>query len=352
MAVLAIIPARSGSKSLPHKNIRSFRGTPLLGLAVEQALAAALVDRVIVSTDDEQYAAIARAHGAETPFLRPASLAGDLSTDLETFEHALRWYEGATGGLPEMVVHLRPTYPNRSAAEIDAAIALLRAHPEWDAVRSVSAAPESPLKMWWLQPGGTLRQVADAGIAESHSLPRQALPTAYLQNACVDAIRPRTILEQRSMTGRTLGAYVMEHHHDIDTLAHFDAAVDAATAGRGGRALTICFDMDGVIATLAPQNDYALARPQQDIIDALNLLHDAGHRIIIFTARGSATGIDWGGVTGRQLQEWGVRHHELRFGKPAADLYIDDRGTGIGALLRLAREAQHQAVPQQQPLHG
>jgi len=343
MAVLAIIPARSGSKSLPNKNIRSFRGTPLLGLAAQQAHAATLVDRVIVSTDDEYYAAIAREYGAETPFLRPANLAGDLSTDLETFEHALRWYKQDTGELPEIVVHLRPTYPNRTPADIDAAVGLLREHPEWDAVRSVSAAPESPLKMWWIRPDGTLEQVADAGIAESHSLPRQALPTAFLQNACVDAIRPSTILERRSMTGCALGAYIMDHHHDIDTLADFDAAADAAAIGWDGRKLTICCDMDGIIATLSPQNDYALARPQQDIIAALNTLHRAGNRIVIFTARGSATRIDWTGITLRQLQDWGVSHDELRFGKPAADIYVDDRGTGISALLRLAEVVKAQS---------
>lgn len=346
MTVLAIIPARAGSKSLPHKNIRSFRGTPLLALAVQQARASRLVDRVLVSTDSEEYAAIARAHGAEVPFLRPAEFAGDLSTDLEVFEHALGWWRAHEPALPELLVHLRPTYPTRTPQEIDGAIELLRAHPQWDSVRSVSPAPESPLKMWWLREDGTMAQVADAGIRESHSMPRQALPTAYLQNACVDVLRPRAVLEQRSMTGRAVGAFVMAHHHDIDTAAHLDAAAasvaEHAPASKPGspHAGVLCLDMDGVIATIAPENDYARAQPQQDVIDAVNALHDSGHRIVVFTARGSATGIDWAPVTREQLRAWGVRHHELRFGKPAADLYVDDRAARVDELLRMARRAR------------
>ena len=341
MSVIAIIPARSGSKSLPHKNIRSFRGTPLLSLAVQQAVASQSIDQVIVSTDDAHYAEIARAAGAEVPFLRPPALAGDLSTDLEVFTHALEWYRLTHSSLPDLVAHVRPTYPNRTTTDIDGAVALLLAHPEWDSVRSVSLAPESPLKMWWKHVDGTLEQVATAGIRESHSMPRQALPTAWLQNACIDVMRPTTILEKRSMVGDTVGAYVMDHHHDIDNAVQFDAAVDAASGipSTLSRAMVVCMDIDGVIATISPGNDYALARPQQDVIDAVNLLHEVGHRIILFTARGSATGIDWSDVTRSQMVAWGVRHHELRFGKPAADVYVDDRATGIASLVRLAHSA-------------
>jgi len=339
MSAIAIIPARGGSKSLPHKNIRSFRGMPLLSLAVQQACAAQSIGRVIVSTDDECYAEIARAAGAEVPFVRPAELAGDLSTDLEVFTHALEWYRFEHGSLPDLVAHVRPTYPNRTATDIDGAVALLFAHPAWDSVRSVSPAPESPLKMWWKHVDGTLESVATAGIPEAHSMPRQALPTAWLQNACIDVMRPSTILDKRSMAGDAVGAYVMDHHHDIDNALQLDAAIDAATGipGKSARAMVVCLDIDGVIATISPGNDYTLARPQQDVIDAVNLLHKAGHRIILFTARGSASGIDWSVLTRSQMMDWGVNYHELRFGKPAADVYVDDRATGIASLVRLAR---------------
>ncbi|MBN1451863.1 MAG: hypothetical protein JW963_12675 [Anaerolineales bacterium] len=88
---------------------------------------------------------------------------------------------------------------------------------------------------------------------------------------------------------------------------------------------TFCFDIDGVIATLAPVTNYDQAQPQRETIELINRLYDQGHRIILFTARGSATGIDWTEITRRQMAEWGVKYHELRFGKPAADFYIDDK---------------------------
>lgn len=98
---------------------------------------------------------------------------------------------------------------------------------------------------------------------------------------------------------------------------------------------TFVIDIDGVIASLTPGNDYRLAQPLTDTIAAINRLHEAGHRIILFTARGSGTGLDWQVVTRGQMEAWGVRHHELRFGKPAGDYYIDDRLLSPSELIRL-----------------
>lgn len=103
--------------------------------------------------------------------------------------------------------------------------------------------------------------------------------------------------------------------------------------------LTFVVDVDGVVATLTPGNDYRLAGPLRSSIEAINRLHEQGHRIIMFTARGSATGLDWREVTERQFAEWGLHYHELRFGKPAADFYIDDRLLPISALARMAGAA-------------
>ncbi len=103
--------------------------------------------------------------------------------------------------------------------------------------------------------------------------------------------------------------------------------------------LTFVVDVDGVVASLTPGNDYTLAEPLSGAIEAINRLHEKGHRIVMFTARGSATGIDWRETTERQFAAWGLRYHELRFGKPAADYYIDDRLLPISALGRLAQVA-------------
>jgi hypothetical protein len=97
------------------------------------------------------------------------------------------------------------------------------------------------------------------------------------------------------------------------------------------------FDIDGVVATIVPYLDYELASPRPEMIRVINFLHDRGHRIVMFTARGSATGRDWRDTTERQLRDWGVSFHELAFGKPAGDYYIDDRGLSMDEVLTLSR---------------
>ncbi|HQC21081.1 MAG TPA: acylneuraminate cytidylyltransferase family protein, partial [Anaerolineaceae bacterium] len=111
--VLALIPARGGSKGIPRKNIRDFGGAPLIAWSIAAALRAETVTRVIVSTDDEEIAAVAREWGAETPFLRPAELAQDDTTDYPVFRHALDWLAAHENYRPEVVVQLRPTSPVR-----------------------------------------------------------------------------------------------------------------------------------------------------------------------------------------------------------------------------------------------
>jgi hypothetical protein len=103
---------------------------------------------------------------------------------------------------------------------------------------------------------------------------------------------------------------------------------------------TFVFDIDGVVATIVPSLDYELAGPNQEIIRVVNLLYDRGHRIVLFTARGTLTGRDWRATTERQLRDWGVRFHELAFGKPAADYYIDDKALPVGELLDLVNTWQ------------
>ena len=333
---LALIPARAGSKTIPHKNIRVFAGKPLLAHSILQAKACPGIQRVIVSTDSEQYAAIARQYGAEVPFLRPPEIAGDASTDLEVFQHALRWLGEHEGAVPEIWVHLRPTHPNRRVGDITAAIELLRAHPDWDSVRSVVPSPEPPFKMWFRADDGRLTPVIAPPFPDAHSLPRQLLPPTYLQNASIDVIRARTILERNSIAGSCIGSIVLPEFHDIDTADQF-AAAEARFVWQDGlpRGRTFCVDIDGVIATITPNNDYRLAAPLTDNIRRVNRLHAAGNRIVLFTARGSMTGKDWTAVTAEQMRAWGVAYDELRFGKPAADYYIDDRMLGLAALQQI-----------------
>jgi CMP-N-acetylneuraminic acid synthetase len=348
---LALIPARSGSKSIPHKNIRLFRGKPLLAHSIRHALDSVFVNRVIVSTDSLEYAKIAREYGAEVPFLRPVELAQDWSTDLEVFEHALLWLKEHEGYEPDICVHLRPTYPVRNAKDIDSVITILLQNPDVDSVRSVAPGAETPFKMWFRNEKGLLDRVLKSDIHEAHNLPRQALPPVFVQNACIDAVRSRVILEHRSMTGKTIYGYLMDANYDIDTDQEFQRALEASSDPGikredtlyldqlgGGVIKTFCFDIDGVIATIVPSNSYEESSPIGETIMAINHLYNAGHRIILCTARGSATGIDWRQRTELQMKAWGVRYHELRFGKPAADYYIEDKTLSLKQLKTLVEE--------------
>jgi CMP-N,N'-diacetyllegionaminic acid synthase len=233
--VLALIPARGGSKSVPRKNLLPVAGKPLIAYSILHAERCPSITRVVVSTDDEEIADVARQHGAEVPFKRPAEAASDTATDFQVFHHALSWLLEHEGYVPELVVHLRPTGPVREAALIERAVQLMLATPEADALRSVGTAEQTPYKMWRIE-GSYLRPLIElSGYPEAHSMPRQKLPTAYWQNGYVDIVRPRTILELESMTGRVVLPFVVEgriHELDyVDQIPALEAAVKAWLAG-------------------------------------------------------------------------------------------------------------------------
>ncbi len=208
--ILALIPARGGSKGIPRKNIMPLAGKPLIAYSIAQALASRWINRTIVSTDDEEIAAVARQYGAEVPFLRPVEYAQDGSLDFEVFHHALQWLSEHEGYSCELVVHLRPTGPVRRIELIDQAIDLMLAHPEADALRSVSVPPYTPYKMWSIDPAGYLQPLLGVpGMPEPYCQPRQKLPEVYWQNGYVDIIRPATILQERLMAGKVILPFVI-----------------------------------------------------------------------------------------------------------------------------------------------
>jgi CMP-N,N'-diacetyllegionaminic acid synthase len=214
--VLALIPARGGSKSVPRKNLLKVAGKPLIAYSIGHARACSLITRTIVSTDDAEIAEVARQFGAEVPFMRPAEFASDAATDLQVFRHALEWL-GERGYRPDMVVHLRPTGPVRDVRIIEHAIGLMTKHLEADSLRAVGLAEQTPYKMWRID-GSYLRPALDLpGFPEAHSMPRQRLPAIYWQNGYVDIVRPRTVLELDSMVGKVVLPFVIEGKiHELD----------------------------------------------------------------------------------------------------------------------------------------
>ena len=261
--ILALIPARGGSKGIPRKNIRSFAGYPLIAWSIAAAKQSNLVTRIIVSTDDEEIAAVAREWGAETPFLRPPELAQDKTIDLPVFEHALKWLEDVEGYRPEVVVQLRPTSPIRPKTMLDEAIRILLNHKDADCVRGVVSAAQNPFKMWRFngeeKPLNPLLTVD--GIPEPYNAPRQILPPAYWQTGHIDAIRVSTIVNKQSLTGDVIYPLVIDPKYtvDIDTLpdwAKYEALVysglEMVSPGASRRPMPehikmIIFDFDGVV---------------------------------------------------------------------------------------------------------
>ncbi|MBK8618702.1 MAG: acylneuraminate cytidylyltransferase [Anaerolineales bacterium] len=261
--ILAIIPARGGSKGIPRKNIRSFAGYPLIAWSIAAAKQSELVTRIIVSTDDEEIAAVARQWGAETPFLRPVELAQDKTTDLPVFEHALKWLEDVEGYRPEIVIQLRPTSPVRPLTMVDDAIRILLDHPDADCVRGVVPAAQNPFKMWRFEgEGKPLSQLLEVeGIDEPYNAPRQILPPVYWQTGHIDAIRDLTITQKKSLTGDVIYPLLIDPKYtvDIDTLpdwTKYEALVysglEMVSPGNPRRAMPeiiklIVTDFDGVL---------------------------------------------------------------------------------------------------------
>jgi len=322
MNILAVIPARSGSKSVPHKNIRELAGKPMLAYSIEHAKKSSYINRIILSTDSMEYAKIGNEYGAEVPFQRPKEYSTDESLDFETFLHCMTYLKEEENYIPDIVVQLRPTYPIRNIQDIDNMISILMNHPEADSIRSIAPAKELAYKMWRKDDEGFITPIMK-DIAEAYNMPRQKLPAIYYQNACIDVTRGKTILEQSSMTGKSIMGYEMNHNYDIDTEEELKKAEAFITMSKGSKRFV--FDIDGVIANLSPNNDYNLAQPNYDMIKVINKLVLMGNEIVLFTARGYVTGTDWENITREQLSDWGVCYDKLLFGKPNADYYVDDK---------------------------
>ncbi len=230
MEILAVIPARGGSKGIPGKNIKPLAGKPLIAWTIDAAKKSKHITRVIVSTDDEKIAAIAKEYGAEVPFLRPAEISHDLATDVEFLLHALEWLKENEKYEPEIVLRLPPTSPLRTHLHIDEGIQKLIDTPEADAARPIMEAPKHPYKMWKIGEDGVFLKPflpkEFTGFDEPHNLPRQLFPKVYLHTGAMDIMRKDTILKQKSTSGGKLVHFFMDSESsvNIDHLLDFELA--------------------------------------------------------------------------------------------------------------------------------
>lgn len=217
--VVAIIPARGGSKKVPRKNIRLLAGKPLIGWTIETSLKCRQIHRTIVSTDDSKIAEIALEYGAEVPFLRPAALAQDDAPDFPVWQHALRWLAEHEDYHPDVIVWLRPTCPLRRVRDIEAAIDKLT-ETGADGVRSVSPVEHHP---YWMRRIENDRLVLLLeGTDETLYYQRQLLPDVYRLNGAIEVVRADTVIEKGQLFSGDVRAYVMEPEFGLDLDTELD----------------------------------------------------------------------------------------------------------------------------------
>ncbi|WP_294961211.1 acylneuraminate cytidylyltransferase family protein [Sulfurimonas sp.] len=221
MKVLALIPARGGSKGVPKKNIKLLENFPLISYTIAAAKLSKTIDKVIVSTDSKEIVDISLEYDAEVPFLRPDRISTDHATDIDFVLHSLEWLEKNENYIPDLVVLLRPTTPLRDIKYIDDAIESLKNNNVATSLRSSHVVSESPFK-WF-----SLRNEFYTPICEKYKLedterPRQFFPDVYIPNGYVDILRTQFVKMHNSLYGNHIFGFITPMGYEVDTLDDFE----------------------------------------------------------------------------------------------------------------------------------
>jgi CMP-N,N'-diacetyllegionaminic acid synthase len=226
MKITAIIPARGGSKGIPGKNIKLLNNKPLIAYSIEQAQKSNYINEIVVTTDDEKIAEVAKEYYADVPYLRPKEISGDLATDYEFIKFHLDWCKQNDKIMPDLIVQLRPTYPLRKVEILDNCLEIMmnsfQAIPYYDSLRTIIPNEKTPYKMYTLSDNENfLLPLFDQvnGIKEPYNQPRQILPKTYLHNGYIDIIKVKSFIDLDSITGQKIYPYILskEEIFDIDT---------------------------------------------------------------------------------------------------------------------------------------
>jgi N-acylneuraminate cytidylyltransferase len=302
--IMAVIPARGGSKGIPRKNIKNFAGFPLIAYSIQAALNSKYVTRTIVSTDDEEIANVARAFGAEVPFLRPSEFAQDTTLDFPVFENLLKTLQEKENYVPDLVIQLRPTSPIRPIHLVDEAIEIMLGDPAIDSVRGVVPSGQNPYKMWRIDPINKLMTglLRVDGIDEPYNSARQALPDTYWQTGHIDVIRTNVILEKKSMSGNKIKPIHINPDFtvDIDKPSDWQRAewlvwygsLEMVVPGNKRRPLPdvvdlVVFDFDGVMTddrVYVNQDGMEMVAANRRDGMGINQLQKAGFRMIVLSS--------------------------------------------------------------------
>ncbi len=220
--IVALIPARSGSKRVPDKNIRPLAGHPLIAYTITAALQSGIFTDVIVSTDSQHYADVARHYGAEVPFLRPDTLAGDKSPDIEWLQYTLERLQN-DGRKYDCFSILRPTSPFRMPATIQRAWQEFSTQSGVDSLRAVEKCTQHPGKMWVVR-GKRMMPILPFGPAEQpwHSSQYPSLPEIYVQNASLEIAWTRVVMEDRTIAGNVVVPFFTTDSEGFDVNNEYD----------------------------------------------------------------------------------------------------------------------------------
>ena len=221
--IIAIIPARAGSKSIIDKNIVLLSGHPLIAYSIAAAILSSKITKVIVSTDSKEYSKIAIKYGAEVPFLRPKELSTDTSTDRDFLIHAMDWFEKKENSLPEYWVHLRPTTPLREASILDDAINCIFQDKKSTSLRSGHKTPESPLKWFTKNQHGYFKGIIDSDVEkEVYNLPKEAFDDVYIPDGYVDVVKASHVMNEKTIHGNNMIGFQSPVCTEVDYIEEFE----------------------------------------------------------------------------------------------------------------------------------
>jgi CMP-N-acetylneuraminic acid synthetase len=223
---IALIPARAGSKRLPGKNIRMLAGKPLIYYSIKAAIDSKQFSSVIVSTDSPQIAEIAKDNGAVVPSLRPAEYATDVSCDIDWVTHAINFLVQDPLELDDIVAILRPTNPLRSSTSIIQAVNVFKLNTWADSLRAMQVTNKHPGKMWLIGENNLAKPYLNQEIESipTHDRPTQSLQKVWVQNASLEIMRVRTIMEMKSISGNSVYGFEMpgQEGYDINDTYDFE----------------------------------------------------------------------------------------------------------------------------------
>ena len=227
MNIVALIPARSGSKGLIDKNIKLYKNEPLMAHSIKIALESEYINEVYVSTDSEKYQNIALQYGAKITPLRPSNISDDLSPDIDTFKHFIQMFEDNKEKIPDIIVHLRPTYPNRNIKLLNECIKIFmdnKNYSNYDSLRTVVKIDKTPYKMYYIKNDLLIPFIKTHHIYfEPYNQPRQLFEDTYLHNGCIDIIKTSVITKYNLLSGFNILPFIMNEDeiNDIDNIIDF-----------------------------------------------------------------------------------------------------------------------------------